>query len=214
MRGAKHVQPQRALVGLIIDELPLPGQKPLVLKSLDRLARTKTHIAGKNIHSVCPSSLLFDVVGGFTVFGDGHNSPRPVNLASVNAVRSSIKPQHHRFESLAIFRRQGGLRWNGITDVVSLDGEARLDAGGEIIAGKRLVKAPKPPLQGKRIIPAPGSTEIIQLDALPRDQASRTSHPADAADQHHRGADAEKTFMPSPHRLMIDSSRPVLVEAS
>src|SRR5437879_5223631 len=50
MRRAQHMQPQRAIFRLVVDELPLPGEKSLVFKSLDRLARTKTHIAGKNIH--------------------------------------------------------------------------------------------------------------------------------------------------------------------
>src|SRR6185437_1680449 len=35
---------------LVVDELPLPGEQPLVFKTLDRLARTKTQIAGKNVH--------------------------------------------------------------------------------------------------------------------------------------------------------------------
>ncbi len=52
MRRAQHMQPQRALFRLVVDELPLPGEKSLVFKTLDRLARTKTHIAGKNIHQV------------------------------------------------------------------------------------------------------------------------------------------------------------------
>ena len=50
MRRAQHIQPQRAVFRLVVDELPLPGQKPLVFKTLDRLACTETHIAGKNIH--------------------------------------------------------------------------------------------------------------------------------------------------------------------
>jgi hypothetical protein len=44
------MQPQRTLLGLVVDELTLPGEKSLVLKTFDRLARTETHIAGKNIH--------------------------------------------------------------------------------------------------------------------------------------------------------------------
>ena len=50
MRRAQHMQPQRTVLGLVVDELPLPGEKSLVLKTLDRLARTETHIAGKNVH--------------------------------------------------------------------------------------------------------------------------------------------------------------------
>ncbi len=50
MRRTQHMQPQRALFRLVVDELPLPGEKPLVLKALDGLARTETHITGKNVH--------------------------------------------------------------------------------------------------------------------------------------------------------------------
>src|SRR6187455_2506143 len=50
MGRAQHIEPQRALVGLVVDELPLPGEQPLVFQTLDRLARTETHIAGKNVH--------------------------------------------------------------------------------------------------------------------------------------------------------------------
>ncbi len=50
VRRTQHVQPQRAVVRLVVDELPLPGEQPLVFQTLDRLARTKTQIAGKNVH--------------------------------------------------------------------------------------------------------------------------------------------------------------------
>ena len=46
MRRTQHMQPQRAIFGLVVDELPLPGEQPLIFETLDRLARTKTHIAG------------------------------------------------------------------------------------------------------------------------------------------------------------------------
>jgi hypothetical protein len=59
MGGPEQVQPQGALFRLVVDELPLPGQQPPVFQTLDRLARTETHIAGENVHSVCPSSFLF-----------------------------------------------------------------------------------------------------------------------------------------------------------
>ena len=36
------MQPQRAVFRLVVDELPLPGQQPLVLQTLDWLARTET----------------------------------------------------------------------------------------------------------------------------------------------------------------------------
>src|ERR1700722_12285094 len=45
------MQPQRAVFRLVVDELPGPGEKSLVFKPFDRLARTETHIAGKNVHS-------------------------------------------------------------------------------------------------------------------------------------------------------------------
>ena len=64
MRRAQHMQPQRAVFRLVVDELPLPGQQPLVFETLDRLARTETHIAGKNIHQLVLRGLLFDL-GGF-----------------------------------------------------------------------------------------------------------------------------------------------------
>ena len=44
------MQPQRAVFRLVVDELPLPGEQPLVFQTLDGLARTETHVAGKNIH--------------------------------------------------------------------------------------------------------------------------------------------------------------------
>ncbi|MGX1424150.1 hypothetical protein AB7M59_004585 [Bradyrhizobium elkanii] len=50
VRRAQHVQPERAVLRLVVDEMPLPGDQPLVLQTLDWLARTKTHIAGKNVH--------------------------------------------------------------------------------------------------------------------------------------------------------------------
>src|ERR1700740_83860 len=57
------MQPQRAVFRLVVDEQPLPGQKSLVFKTLDGLARTETHIAGKNIHQFvlrvsCPIGLV------------------------------------------------------------------------------------------------------------------------------------------------------------
>ena len=50
MGRAQQMEPQRALLRLVVDELPLPGEQSLVFQTLDRLARTKTHIAGKNVH--------------------------------------------------------------------------------------------------------------------------------------------------------------------
>ncbi len=42
MGRAQHMQPQRALLRLVVDELSLPGQQPEVFQTLDRLARTET----------------------------------------------------------------------------------------------------------------------------------------------------------------------------
>src|SRR5665213_1660041 len=50
MRRAQHMQPQRAVVGLIVDERPLADEKPLVLQPLDGLAGPEAQIAGKNVH--------------------------------------------------------------------------------------------------------------------------------------------------------------------
>ncbi|MGY3470411.1 hypothetical protein ACVW0I_007282 [Bradyrhizobium sp. LM6.11] len=52
VRRAQQVQPQRALFRLVVDELPLPGEQPLVFQTLDGLPRSETQIAGKNVHSV------------------------------------------------------------------------------------------------------------------------------------------------------------------
>ncbi|MGY4315475.1 hypothetical protein ACVWW1_004802 [Bradyrhizobium sp. JR3.5] len=62
MRRAQHVQPERAVLWLVVDEMPLPGEQPLVFQTLDRLAHTKTHIAGKNVHR---RVLDFRNFGGF-----------------------------------------------------------------------------------------------------------------------------------------------------
>ncbi|MEY9566784.1 hypothetical protein ABH978_002623 [Bradyrhizobium ottawaense] len=52
MRRAQDVEPQGAVARLVVDELPLPGQQPLVFQTLDGLPRSETQIAGKNVHSV------------------------------------------------------------------------------------------------------------------------------------------------------------------
>src|SRR6476619_8578552 len=73
MGRAQHIEPQRALVGLVVDELPLPGEQPLVFQTLDRLARTETHIAGKNVHQfVLRASCR--IKRGFSGFFAGDNS--------------------------------------------------------------------------------------------------------------------------------------------
>jgi hypothetical protein len=73
MGRAQHVEPQRALLRLVVDELPLPGEQSLVFQTLDRLARTKTHIAGKNVHQfVLRASCR--IKRGFSGFSAGDNS--------------------------------------------------------------------------------------------------------------------------------------------
>ena len=50
-------------------------------------------------------------------------------------------PQH-RFDRLALVRRQGRLRRDGITDIIALDRKPGLDAGGEIVAREGFVEPP------------------------------------------------------------------------
>jgi len=57
MRRAQHMEPERAVVQLVVDELSLPGDQPKIFQALDGLSRTKTHIAGKNIHKSGPPSV-------------------------------------------------------------------------------------------------------------------------------------------------------------
>src|SRR6266478_8276255 len=95
-------------------------------------------------------------------------------------------PQH-RLDYLALVRRQGRLGWDGWAYVIALDRKPGLDAGGEIVAREGFVDAPKLALQRQRLVPARGLAEIIELDALPRNDAGRSRHPAHAPDQHHRG---------------------------
>jgi hypothetical protein len=54
MRRSQHIEPERAVLRLVVDELSLPGEQPLIFQALDRLSRTKTQIAGKNIHQFGP----------------------------------------------------------------------------------------------------------------------------------------------------------------
>src|SRR4051812_7726873 len=100
--------------------------------------------------------------------------------------RQLTRDPQHGFDRLASFCRERGLRRAGTAAVIALDREPRLDAGGEIEAREGLVDAPELPLQLHRIVPAGGLAEIVELDALPWDDAGRARHPADAADQHHR----------------------------
>src|SRR5260370_28400252 len=97
-------------------------------------------------------------------------------------------PQH-RFDRLALIPAQCGLRWKRIADVVALDGKPGLDAGGQIVAREGFVDAPQPPLQGQRLVPTRGLAEIVELDALARNDAGRARPPSHPADPHHRGRD-------------------------
>src|SRR5713226_7082020 len=103
--------------------------------------------------------------------------------------RQSPHLPQHRFDRLALIPAQCGLRWKRIADVVALDGKPGLDAGGQIVAREGFVDAPQPPLQGQRLVPTRGLAEIVELDALARNDAGRSRHPSDPADQHHRGRD-------------------------
>src|ERR1700716_3018567 len=86
MRRAQHMQPQRAIFRLVVDELPLPGEKSLVFKTLDTLARTETHIAGKNIHQfVLVSCPIGRVLADFWL-----ETTRPVRHSPRRNTRSVI----------------------------------------------------------------------------------------------------------------------------
>ena len=50
VRRAQHVQPQRAVVRLVVDELAHPRQQATVFEALDGQTRAEAHIAGQNIH--------------------------------------------------------------------------------------------------------------------------------------------------------------------
>src|SRR5258706_15102984 len=76
-------------------------------------------------------------------------------------------PQH-RFDRLALVRRQGCLRRKRVADVITLNRKSGLDAGRQIVARKGFVDAAQSALQRQRFVPARGLAEIIQLDALPR----------------------------------------------
>ena len=52
------MQPQRAIFRLVVDEESLPGQQPLVFKTLDRLARPKRILPGRMFISWSFESLI------------------------------------------------------------------------------------------------------------------------------------------------------------
>ena len=92
MRRAQHMQPQRAVFRLVVDELPLPGEQPLVFKTLDRLARTETHIAGKNVHQFV-LRVFCSIAAGFSGFCERDNSASVIpgaRSASPDSSRSSL----------------------------------------------------------------------------------------------------------------------------
>ena len=152
MRRAQHMQPQRAVFRLVVDELPLPGEKPLVFETLDGLARAEAHIAGKNVHQLV-LRVSFDFGSSCPALCRASTSP----LATYQDVDGRAKPGHdrnqwrsarystdlpqHRFDRLALVRGQRGLRRNGIADLVALDRKPGLDAGREVIAREGFVDA-------------------------------------------------------------------------
>src|SRR3954451_15663490 len=83
-----------------------------------------------------------------------------------------------RFHDLARIGGESGLRRDGIADVVALEGQSDLDAGRQVEAGKSLVDTPQPALERHRLVPAAGLAEVVERDALARDDAGRTRHPA------------------------------------
>ena len=50
MRRTENMQPQGAILRLVVDEMPLPCEKPLVFKTLDGLSRAEAQIGGQNVH--------------------------------------------------------------------------------------------------------------------------------------------------------------------
>src|SRR5882724_10766710 len=76
------MQPQRTVFRSVVDELPFPGEKPLIFETLDGLARPETHIAGKNIHQFVLQ--VFCSWAGFS----GEASYRPTNVLSMRAFKS------------------------------------------------------------------------------------------------------------------------------
>src|ERR1700722_2016436 len=79
------------------------------------------------------------------------------------------------------------LRRHRIADVITLDLERGLDAGGKVEAREYLVDPPQAPLQVHGLRPAAGAAKLVERHTLPRDDAGRSRHPADAADQHDAG---------------------------
>ena len=107
------MQPQRAVLRLVVDELPLPGEQSLVFQTLDRLARTKTHIAGKNIHQFVlrASCWIGGVLADFRVEPTRLPKRRQVmrfmQLAS-QCIRKPVYPTSRRTASTT-------LRWSAVS---------------------------------------------------------------------------------------------------
>src|SRR6476620_3051715 len=70
-----------------------------------------------------------------------------------------------RLHDLARIGGESGLRRDGIADVVALEGQAGLDAGRQVEAGKSLVDAPQPALERHRLVPAASLAEVVERDA-------------------------------------------------
>ena len=146
-------------------------------------------------------------------FDGGHGAYAPLPPYEILSTQFAQRGLDH----LALLGRQRRLRRDGITDRVTLNVEACLDAGGQVEPCKGLVDAPQPALQRHRLVPARRLAEVIEFDALPRNDAGGPAiQPSPPISITAAGiwADAENTLMLSPQRFMIDSSRPVLVEAS
>lgn len=50
VRRAQHVEPQRAVLRLVVDEMSLPCEKPLIFETLDGLSRAEAQVGGQNVH--------------------------------------------------------------------------------------------------------------------------------------------------------------------
>src|ERR1043166_7547001 len=97
------------------------------------------------------------------------------------ASQSGHIPQR-RLHRRAPLGGERGLRRHGIADVVALDRQPRLDAGGEVEAGEGFVDAPELSLLRYRLVPALAPAQVVELDALPGNDAGRSRHPSISAD--------------------------------
>src|SRR4051794_27924974 len=107
--------------------------------------------------------------------------PGMTDLMSLTlSTSASTQVPQCRLDHLALLGGQCGLRRDRIADVIALHRQAGLDTGGEVVTRKSFVDAPEPALQLHRLVPALLFAELIELDALPRDDAGRSRHPPDA----------------------------------